>query len=53
MNGTIAPESTVIGGGSTIAYGRNPGVNTFVVRAVDTSGNRSGPSNTLTLNLSC
>lgn len=45
VNGQLAGESTVIGYGSTITYCRTEGVNTIVVRAVDTSGNVSPPSN--------
>jgi chitodextrinase len=53
VNGRHRPESDVLGGTSTVAYGDAAGNNTFVVRAVDSSGNVSGPSNELTLNLSC
>jgi chitodextrinase len=45
VNGVLAGESTVIGAGDTIAYCRDTGVNRLVVRAVDTSGNVSAPSN--------
>jgi hypothetical protein len=48
VNGVLAGESTVIGGDNTIAYCRDTAVNRLVVRAVDTSGNVSAPSNELT-----
>jgi chitodextrinase len=47
VNGQPAPESSTIGSTSTIAYARVQGTNTFVVRAVDSSGNVSEPSNEL------
>jgi chitodextrinase len=45
VNGELATESTVIGYGSTIAYCRAEGTNTIMVKATDTSGNVSAPSN--------
>ncbi len=45
VNGALAEEATVIGYGETLAYCRTAGDNTIVVRAVDTSGNMSAPSN--------
>jgi chitodextrinase len=46
VNGERAPDSSsTIGHTSTVAYATVPGENTFVVRAVDTSGNVSAPSN--------
>jgi hypothetical protein len=44
VNGDLAGESTVIGYGSTITYCRTEGPNTIVVKAIDTSGNVSAPS---------
>jgi fibronectin type III domain protein len=46
LNGVLVPDGN-IGGTNTIAYCRDIGPTTVVLRAVDTSGNRSGPSNTL------
>ena len=40
----------ILGGGSTVAYCRTFGLATFTVRAVDSSGNVSEPSNGLTFN---
>lgn len=50
LNGVLVPDG-VIGGTNTIAYCRDTGPTTVVLRAVDTSGNRSGPSNAL--NIDC
>jgi chitinase len=44
VNGTLRPESTVIGSTSTVAYAAVEGANTFQVYAVDTAGNRSVPA---------
>ena len=44
VNGTLRPESTVIGGTSTVAYAAVEGSNTFELFAVDTAGNRSSPA---------
>jgi hypothetical protein len=49
LNGVLVPDGGV-GGTNTIAYCRDVGPTTVVLRAVDTSGNRSGPSNELTIN---
>ncbi len=43
LNGV--PEHAAIGYGETVVYCRGEGPNTIVVRAVDTSGNISAPSN--------
>ena len=48
LNGVLVPDG-VIGGTDTIAYCRDVGPTTVVVRAVDTSGNRSAPSHELTI----
>jgi hypothetical protein len=47
LNGVLVPDG-LVGGTNTIAYCRDIGPTTVVLRAVDTSGNRSGPSNALT-----
>jgi Fibronectin type III domain len=44
LNGVLVPDG-LVGGTNTIAYCRDVGPTTVVLRAVDTSGNRSGPSN--------
>jgi chitodextrinase len=53
VNGIREPieSSSPIGSTATVAYARGPGLNTFVVRAVDTSGNVSAPSNAFTCTL--
>jgi chitinase len=51
VNGVARPESTVQGGGSTVAYAVAAGSNTFEVFAVDSAGNRSVPAS-LTLQMS-
>jgi hypothetical protein len=48
LNGVLVPDG-VVGGTNTIAYCRDVGPTTVVLRAVDTSGNRSGPSNALSI----
>jgi Fibronectin type III domain len=48
VNGVLVPDG-IVGGTSTIVYCRDVGPTTVVLRAVDTSGNRSGPSNELTI----
>ncbi len=48
VNG-VRTHDGVIGYTSTVAYARTVGINTFVVRAVDTSGNVSPPSNEVAL----
>ena len=50
LNGVLVPDGGV-GGTNTIAYCRDIGPTTVVLRAVDTSGNRSGASNEL--NITC
>ena len=50
LNGVLTSDG-VIGGTNTIAYCRDVGPTTVELRAVDTSGNRSGPSNAL--NIDC
>jgi len=50
VNGVLVPNDGV-GGTNTIAYCQDSGPTTVVLRAVDTSGNRSGPSNEL--NITC
>jgi chitodextrinase len=44
VNGVLRPESTVIGGTSTVAYAAVEGANTFELYAIDTAGNRSTPA---------
>jgi hypothetical protein len=44
----ILVDDGVVGGTNTIAYCRFGGLMEIVLRAVDTSGNRSGPSNAIT-----
>ena len=48
VNGVLV-GSDGVGGTNTIAYCREIGPTTVVVKAVDTSGNRSGPSNELNI----
>ena len=48
LNGVLVPDG-LVGGTNTIAYCRDLGPTTVVLRAVDTSGNRSAPSNALTI----
>jgi hypothetical protein len=48
VNGVRTPDG-VIGYTSTVAYARAVGLTTFVIKAVDTSGNISAPSNDVTL----
>jgi hypothetical protein len=50
LNGVLVPDG-VVGGTNTVACCRDVGPTTVVLRAVDTSGNRSGPSNAL--NITC
>ena len=50
LNGVLVPDG-LVGGLNTVAYCRDIGPTTVVLRAVDTSGNRSGPSNEL--NITC
>jgi chitodextrinase len=51
VNGVLSPLSVEIGVGRSFQYGTINGENTFVVKAVDRSGNTSAPSNTLTVQL--
>jgi chitodextrinase len=46
LNGVLVNDGTM-GGTNTIAYCRGTGPMEIVLRAVDTSGNRSGPSNAI------
>jgi hypothetical protein len=46
LNGTFE-EHAALGGGSTITYCRDTGPTTVTLKAVDSSGNVSGPSNEL------
>ena len=46
LNGVLIPDGG-IGGTNTIAYCRDIGPTEITLRAVDTSGNRSGPSNAI------
>lgn len=45
VNGVLSPLAVQTGVGQSFAYGTNNGLNTFVVKAVDRSGNTSSPSN--------
>jgi hypothetical protein len=49
LNGVLFHDG-LVGGTNTVTYCRDVGPTTVVVRAVDTSGNRSGPSNELNIN---
>ena len=49
LNGVLVPDGGV-GGTNTITYCRDLGPTDVVLRAVDTSGNRSGPSNEMNIN---
>jgi len=51
VNGVLSPLAVVTGAGRSFAYGTNQGLNSFVVKAVDRSGNTSAPSNTATAEL--
>jgi chitodextrinase len=46
QNGVLTPDGG-FGSGAGITYCREPGPTSITVRAVDTSGNRSGPSNAI------
>jgi hypothetical protein len=50
INGVQDPLGTPIGTGRTITYGVD-GDNTFVLRAVDSAGNVSAPSNSFPITL--
>jgi chitodextrinase len=45
VNGALSPLAVDVGVGRSFAYGTIDGLNSFVVRAVDRSGNTSAPSN--------
>lgn len=51
VNGVLSPLGVDTGVGRSFAYGTNQGLNTFVVKAVDRSGNTSAASNTVTAEL--
>jgi hypothetical protein len=51
INGVLDPIFIPIGTGETIAYGMVDGLNTFVLRAVDSAGNVSAPSNSVPLDV--
>jgi hypothetical protein len=51
VNGVLSPLAVDTGVGRSFAYGTNNGLNSFVVKAVDRSGNTSEPSNTATAEL--
>jgi chitinase len=50
INGVLDPASTTIGASRNLTYGVD-GLNTFVLRAVDSAGNVSAPSNEVKLTL--
>lgn len=51
VNGVLSPLAVDTGVGRSFVYGTNQGLNSFVVKAVDRSGNTSAPSNTATAEL--
>jgi chitodextrinase len=51
VNGVLSPLAVVTGVGRSFAYGTNFGVNTFVVKAVDRTGNTSAASNSISAEL--
>ena len=51
VNGELSPLAVVTGVGRSFVYGTVDGLNTFVVKAVDRTGNTSAPSNTATAEL--
>jgi hypothetical protein len=51
VNGALSPLAVDTGVGRSFAYGTIDGLNTFVVKAVDRTGNTSGPSNAATAEL--
>lgn len=51
VNGTLSPLAVEIGVGRSFQYGTVDGLNTFVVKAVDRTGNTSAASNTVTTQL--
>jgi chitinase len=51
VNGVLSPLAVDTGVGRSFAYGTNSGLNSFVVKAVDRTGNTSASSNTATAEL--
>jgi hypothetical protein len=51
VNGTLSPLAVDTGVGRSFVYGTVNGLNSFVVKAVDRTGNTSAPSNTATAEL--
>jgi chitinase len=51
VNGVLSPLAVEAGVGRSFAYGTNQGLNSFVVKAVDRTGNTSSPSNVATAEL--
>lgn len=51
VNGVLSPLAVDTGVGRSFVYGTNFGLNSFVVKAVDRSGNTSAASNTVTADL--
>jgi hypothetical protein len=51
VNGGLSPLGVDTGVGRSFVYGTNHGLNSFVVKAVDRSGNTSAASNTVTAEL--
>ena len=51
VNGALSPLGVDTGVGRSFAYGTNHGLNTFVVKAVDRTGNTSAASNPVTAEL--
>lgn len=51
INGALSPLAVDTGVGRSFAYGTNHGLNTFVVKAVDRTGNTSAASNQVTAEL--
>jgi hypothetical protein len=51
VNGLLSPLAVDTGVGRSFAYGTIDGLNSFVAKAVDRTGNTSAPSNTATAEL--
>ena len=51
VNGTLSPLAVDTGVGRSFVYGTVNGLNSFVVKAVDRTGNTSAPSNSATAEL--
>jgi chitodextrinase len=51
INGALSPLAVDTGVGRSFAYGTNHGLNTFVIKAVDRTGNTSAASNPVTAEL--